>query len=454
MLTIIIISLSLLLLPFKKSSFNWINSLTLLLLLSLMLIIKSRLYRINKLFINQYLTIDYIRLPLIILTLWISALIFISRFSIKINHKYTSTFIIIILTLNFFLLATFSVSNILLFYISFEATLIPTLFIILGWGYQPERLQAGFYLIIYTVTASLPLLIRVILIFKINNTLSFNHYIWVAPSISFIGPAWWIITIIAFITKIPLFSLHLWLPKAHVEAPVAGSIILAGLLLKLGRYGLLRLAHIFIYFNKISQPIISSIALWGAVITRIICLRQTDIKSLIAYSSVGHIGLLTAGVITSSNWGWESAILIIIAHGLCSSAIFALANIQYEATQTRNIYLTKGILSFFPIITILWFIARSGNIAAPPSLNLIAEIILISSILSRSIITAPILAMTAFLSASYSLLLFTTTQHGAPSNFINPIHLFTARNYISIIGHLIPLFTLCLKIDLFITWLI
>lgn len=454
MLTIILIRTALLLLPFKPSNFRWATTLRSLFIISLLIIVKPSSFIFSKASINQFLTVDYISLPLIFLTILISALILLARFSIKIKNNSKAVFLIIILSLNFILITTFCASNVLIFYISFEATLIPTLLIILGWGYQPERLQAGFYLIIYTVAARLPLLIRLFLIFKANSTLSFNHNIWTSPANLHLSQIWWIITIIAFITKIPLYTLHLWLPKAHVEAPVAGSIILAGLLLKLGSYGILRIASLFPDLNKTLSSIITSIALWGAIVTRIICLRQTDIKSLIAYSSVGHIALLTAGIMSSTMWGWERAIIIIIAHGLCSSAIFALANIQYEATQTRRIYLTKGILRFFPIISILWFITRSANIAAPPSLNLISEIILISSILSKNIVAAPLLAITAFLSAAYSLFLFTTTQHGSPSNFINPLTLFTSRNYITIIIHITPLFLLCLKTDLFIAWLL
>lgn len=150
--------------------------------------------------------------------------------------------------------------------------------------------------------------------------------------------------------KLPLFSVHLWLPKAHVEAPVAGSIILAAILLKLGGYGLARIIIIFNHLNKtLINPIIA-IAIVGGVITSIICLRQSDIKSLIAYSSVGHIGLMVTGILSNSKLGIQARLAIIIAHGLRSSALFCLANIRYSITITRSIVLTKGMLTIIPTI--------------------------------------------------------------------------------------------------------
>ena len=443
--------LSFILLPLlflKKLNFSWVSSSSSLLLLTPFLYLNLYAPAQTSIFYTKWLTLDSIRLLLIILTSWISALIIIARYQTKILSSSPHIFLSLILLLNIFLILSFSVNNMLIFYISFERTLIPTLLIILGWGYQPERIQAGLYLILYTVLSSLPLLIRISLIFHTSFSTNFFYPFYITPVPLSISSLWWVITIMAFLTKMPIYTLHLWLPKAHVEAPVAGSIILAGLLLKLGRYGLLRITFLFQNINKFLLPYISRLRIWGAVITSLICMRQPDIKSLIAYSSVGHMALLTTGIISNSIWGQERAILIIIAHGLCSSSLFALANIQYEITQTRNILLSKGILNLFPLISIFWFIAISANIAAPPSLNLISEIILLSSILSISPFIFMPLITSSFLAAGYSLFLFTSTQHGAPLHYSNPLHLFTSRNYITLSLHLLPLFLLALKIQL------
>lgn len=450
----IIIPLSMLLISnifIPKTKFWWYRAISLMLLAFLSLI---TLYNpiLNFTNLSSWIITDSIRNPLITLRLWISALIIFARANILLTNNSPKNFTTQILLLALVLIITFRVSNIILFYISFESSLIPTLIIIIGWGYQPERIQAGIYIILYTIAASLPLLIRILIIYHLNNSLFMFFQSYFMPYSLNIIKLWWLISIIAFIVKIPLYLVHLWLPKAHVEAPVAGSIILAGILLKLGSYGLLRISWIFSSVNIKLRPFIRRVALWGGALTSLICIRQTDLKSLIAYSRVGHIGILTGGIISCSTWGWFGALVIMIAHGLCSSALFALANITYETTHTRRIFLTKGMLALFPALSIWWFLIAAGNIAAPPTLNLIGEIILIPTGLFLSHWTIPALALIRFLAAAYSLYLYTSSQHGQAPSFINPLNLTTPRNYRIIMLHIIPLFILVTKSDLVILW--
>ena len=369
--------------------------------------------------------------PLVILSLWISSLILISRIYIINTKNNFNLFILFVISLNVILIIAFSTSNLFSFYLFFEASLIPTLFLILGWGYQPERLQAGVYLILYTVCARLPLLISISLILIYNHTLRFNYFRFLLPFlITPIKFIWFIIIIIAFIVKMPIYIFHLWLPKAHVEAPVAGSIILAGLLLKLGGYGLIIILFCFPFNNFFLISLFSSLSLIGAVLCRLICLRQPDFKSLIAYSSVGHMALLIAGVLSFSTWGWAGALTIIISHGLCSSALFLLAYITYSTSQTRSLFLTKGLLSYTPILSLWWFIFSIFNIAAPPSINLLREIVLLTSIINIRIYYFPLFILIRFLAAAYSLILYTSTNHGYPVYSSNPI--FLSQNFISL----------------------
>jgi NADH-ubiquinone oxidoreductase chain 4 len=187
--------------------------------------------------------------------------------------------------------------------------------------------------------------------------------------------------------------------------------------------------------------------------TALTCTRQPDLKSLIAYSSVAHIALLTAGAISNTLWGWEGALVIILAHGLARSALFAIANTTYETTQTRSLFLTKGLLSLFPAITIWWFIIIAANLGAPPSINLIRELLLLTSILSISSYLSIPIALISFFAATYCLILFTSTQHGPIPTLSNPISIQHNRTHLLIILHATPLFILILKSSLISLWL-
>lgn len=382
---------------------------------------------------------DLIRTPLIRLTLWIRSIIIVARNTVYYNKDRVQAFTNTTLLLAIILCLAFIRGSLFNFYIFFEASLIPTLFLILGWGYQPERLQAGLYLIMYTITASLPLLIIISTTIKTNRH-RILRFITVAPHIIKNIPELIILVLVgAFIVKIPLYFVHLWLPKAHVEAPVAGSIILAGLLLKLGRYGLIRIISLLPTTLKAIKEVFLPIRLVGAIITRLICIRQTDIKSLIAYSSVGHMALLVGGALSATTWGFEGALVLMVAHGLCSSGLFFLAYTTYTTTKTRRTLIVKGILNFFPIITRFWFLFSVFNIAAPPSINLLREIILITRIISISLKTIASLILIRFTAAVYSLILYTSLNHGYATQISNPINHYISRFYMVLLIHLIPI---------------
>nr|ACR00036.1 NADH dehydrogenase subunit 4 [Pectinaria gouldii] len=443
-----------LLLPTLKSKNSWHISIASLMLLSLWTTLKF----LPMEFYPQVPSVsilmnDALSVPLVILTLWISSLMLLASYSILMKSSSKFYFMFLVLTLNLILAFTFSASNLLLFYILFEASLIPTVLIILGWGYQPERLQASFYMMLYTVSASLPLLMAILYSFNSSQSLSFSILYTMnapSPSLSFVYS---LMLTFAFFVKMPLYTTHLWLPKAHVEAPVAGSMILAGILLKLGAYGIIRTASMATFMCTSLSSIIISLSMWGAVITSMICIRQTDLKSLIAYSSVGHMGLLTAGLMTNSSWGWEGSLTMMLAHGLCSSALFALANMTYESTNTRSLFLTKGLLMYFPAMSFWWFIFAAGDMAAPTSMNLLGEILLLTSVLSVSSFMVMPIGLISFLAAAYSLYLFTATQHGAFPKFSNPMALYMTRNYYILTLHSIPLYLLVLKVDFISNWL-
>lgn len=392
----------------------------------------------------SFFFIDGLSLPLVILTLWISGLMLISRYKIFLNKENFVFFRFNLILLNNILILCFLSKRLILFYILFESSLFPTIIIILVWGYQPERLQASLYFIIYTVTASLPLLVRITLVFYSNFSLAIQINLWVSPVLGFTEGVWWVITIIAFIVKLPLYSVHLWLPKAHVEAPVAGSIILAAILLKLGSYGLIRISYLIPFINLKLVPMFRSLCIIGACVTRIICLRQPDVKSIIAYSSVGHIGFVIIGILSCSSWGWSGSLGLIVSHGLCSSALFSLANIVYEFIGSRRLLLVKGLIIIFPSIRIWWFLLCVANISGPPSFNLFSEILLLGAVLIRSFFFSFFFVLSRFLVGAFRLVLYTSTQHGRISNYINPIGYRFIRNHIIIFLHIFPLYFLLL----------
>lgn len=392
---------------------------------------------------------DVLSFGLILLSFWICALIIISSRGVyfsKLNFNY---FLFNIIFLLFMLLLTFSCINLFLFYVFFESRLIPTLFLILGWGYQPERLQAGLYLLFYTLFASLPLLIA--LFFIIKNFYSLNFLFLKEFNID--NFLLYLFLVFAFLVKMPIFLVHLWLPKAHVEAPVSGSIILAGVLLKLGGYGLIRVFSIIVNISIKLNIFWIVLRLVGGFLVRLICLRQIDLKSLVAYSSVAHIRLVIGGLMVLLSWGWGFSYSLIIAHGLCSSGLFYLVNLTYERLGRRRLLINKGMLRFMPSVAIWWFLLCSSNMAAPPSLNLVGEIGLINSVLGWSQISIFLLMLVSFFRAAYTLYLYSYSQHGKFNNGNYSFSFGLNREYLVLMLHWLPVNLLFLKRELIVFFL-
>nr|YP_002154474.1 NADH dehydrogenase subunit 4 [Paratilapia polleni]BAG69546.1 NADH dehydrogenase subunit 4 [Paratilapia polleni] len=408
-------------------------------------------------FLNPYMATDPLSTPLLTLTCWLLPLMIIASQ----NHMTSEPiarqrlYITLLTSLQIFLILAFSATELIMFYVMFEATLIPTLVIITRWGNQAERLNAGTYFLFYTLAGSLPLLVALLLAQNNLGTLSLLTLQY-TPSIqlsTFADKLWWAGCLLAFLVKMPLYGAHLWLPKAHVEAPIAGSMVLAAILLKLGGYGMMRVMTMLEPLTKeLSYPFII-FALWGLIMTGSICLRQTDLKSLIAYSSVSHMGLVAAGILIQTPWGFTGALILMIAHGLTSSALFCLANTNYERTHSRTMVLARGLQMILPLTTAWWFTASLANLALPPLPNLMGELMIITSLFNWSWWTIMLTGAGTLITASYSLYMFLMTQRGPlPTHIIalDPAH---SREHLLMTLHFLPLLLLITKPELIWGWM-
>ncbi|UUF92062.1 NADH dehydrogenase subunit 4 (mitochondrion) [Diaphorina citri] len=341
-----------------------------------------------------------IKLIFVLLSLWLVIMMVLSveKFSSSLDLYLIFIFMLISLFIVFYSEALVS------FYLGFEMSVIPIFLIILGWGYQPDRVEAGVYMIIYTVFFSLPLLMG-IYYFNMGHELS--------------GMPLVFMFLLAFLVKFPLVGLHLWLPRAHVEAPVYGSMILAGVMLKLGGYGIIKLSFImgdFLY--KYSSGILIFSILGGLILTGV-CFVQTDMKMLIAYSSIVHMSVVLSGILTMKISGLIGSVYLMVGHGLCSSGLFCVLGLVYNRSLTRSLYLNKGMINIIPISSLWWFLFCSSNLAFPPCLNLPGEIFLFISVLGWNWHFFLVVGLLGVLSSMYSIYLFSFSQQGKMSFYFS-----------------------------------
>lgn len=365
---------------------------------------------LSNLNLNLTLGLDGISLFFLLLTtLLIPICILISWNGITYKVK---EYLIAFLILEFFLIGTFCILDLLLFYIFFESVLIPMFLIVGIWGSRERKILASYYFFLYTLLGSVLMLLSILYIyFQVGTT---DYEILLTFSFSeFEQKILWLTFFIAFAAKVPMVPVHLWLPEAHVEAPTAGSVILAGVLLKLGTYGFIRfsiplLPKASFYFS----PLVYTIAVIGIIYTSFTAIRQSDFKRIIAYTSIAHMNLVMLGIFSFNIIGIEGAIFQSLSHGFVASALFLVIGIVYERYHTRLVKYYGGLANTMPLYIIIFLFFTLANISFPGTSSFVGEFLILAGSFKSNINITFLGATGVIIGGCYSLWLFNRIAFG------------------------------------------
>ncbi len=360
--------------------------------------------------------LDGISLNFILLTAFILPICILTSY--KSITTYIKEFYISLLSIELLLFGVFTVLDLLGFYILYEGVLIPMFLIIGVWGARKEKITAAYYFFFYTFVGSIIMLISIIYLY--NSTGSTDYGVLLSQGLSSDLQKWVFLAFLAsFAVKIPKFPFHIWLPLAHVEAPLAGSILLAAVLIKLGSYGFIRFAlPLLPEACQYYSPLVNTMALLAIIYASITTIRQTDLKRIIAYSSIGHMGVVMLGIFSLTTEGVEGSIYLQIGHGLVSSALFIIVTNLYDRHHSRLVKYYRGMVITMPLFTIMFLLFTMANIAVPLSCNFVGEFLSLYSIFTNNIFIGIMGGLGIILSACYALLLLNRVAFGSMSPYI------------------------------------
>jgi len=320
--------------------------------------------------------------------------------------------------MEFLLMGVFTVLDLLGFYIFFEAVLIPMFLIIGVWGAREEKIRASYYFFFYTLVGSVLMLLSIFYIYLITGSTDYLTLLNYSIDES-LQTIIFLCFFASLAVKIPMFPFHIWLPLAHVEAPVAGSVILAGILIKLGAYGFIRFSLPLLPEGcEFFAPLVLTLACLAIVYASLTTLRQTDLKRVIAYSSVSHMGVVMLSIFSFSVIGVEGSIFLQLAHGLVSSALFIVVTLLYERHHTRIIKYYRGVTVTMPLYSLMFFILTLANIAVPLSANFVGEFLSLLAVFQVNPFLTIVSCAGVILSAGYALFLYNRVCFGSMSVYI------------------------------------
>jgi len=364
-------------------------------------------------FINYKVGIDGISILFIILTTLISSLCIVSV-SKTINVK-LKEFLIAILIMESLMIGVFCSLDLVIFYLFFEGGLIPMFLIIGIWG-GPRRVYSAFKFFLFTLLGSVLMLVAIISIYWMNGTTDIIELYNLGIDTKYQNLLW-LAFFSSFAVKTPMWPVHTWLPDAHVEAPTAGSVLLAAILLKLAGYGFIRFSiGLFPVASEYFVPLIYALSLIAIIYTSFVALMQDDMKKLIAYSSVAHMGYVTLGIFTFTQQGLEGSIIQMISHGLVSAALFLCVGVVYDRMHSRLISTYGGVASIMPKYALLFMIFILASIGLPGTSGFVGEFLILIGAFKKSFLVATIASLGIVLGAAYMLWLYKRVVFGQVIN--------------------------------------